>query len=232
MSNGNLGSLKFASRMVRLAFVSVWEKKEQKNGSKKYEATALVPKNDDKNLVIFSTAARNAIVNKWGPDPRKWSANLRSITFAPVGKDKNGESLFKIANWEQVLSIAGNGKNGIPFRNGDDMPYDGFAGMVAIKTSNERPLLLVDKSGTEYSALEEADKDEIYSGCFAQLIGTAYAWSHREGGNGFSFSLGGVRKLADGEPFISRATRDDFEDYDDMGESNFDDSVFVDAEGF
>lgn len=188
-------SVEFCSKAVRLAFVSVWEPKQQPGNSdkKKYEVTALITKTDTEGLKPFKIAALNAIVNKWGEDRKKWPANLRTIDF------------------KSFLSLTG--KDGWPFRDGDAMPYDGFAGNVAIKCANERKVTVVDISRNPI-----IDNEEMYSGCFGQLIGVAYAWDN-SGNRGVSFSLDGVRKLKDGDPFVRRASLDSFEGYDDMAEA-------------
>jgi hypothetical protein len=191
-------NLVFCSGLVRLAFVSVFKPKKQPNKDQlKYEVTCLIPKGDKEALKPFLVAAKAAIVGKWGTDRAKWPANLRALDLA------------------NFLSMTG--KDGWPFRDGDAQPYDGFAGMVSIKCSNERKVQIVDKNRNPVM-----DEEEVYSGMFGQVLGVAYAWD-QSGNRGVSFSLDAVRKIKDGEPFVRRADVSAFEGYDDMDDGQFDD---------
>lgn len=194
--------LVFCSGMVRLAFVSVFRPKKQPGGEKlKYEATVLIPKGDKEALKPFLRAAKAAIIGRWGDDKKKWPANLRAI-------DMN-----------TFLSVTG--KDGWPLRDGDSQHYDGFAGMISIKCSNERKIQVVNRDRNPIM-----DEEEIYSGMWGQVLGVSYAWDN-SGNRGVSFSLDAVRKLKDGDAFVRRADVSEFEGYDDM-----DDADFSDAENF
>ena len=196
-------SVEVVSGMVRVAFVSVFRPKKQPgddNDKMKYEVTALIPKGDDAALRPFKQAAWNALVNKFGPDRNKWPGVLRSM--------------------DAKTYLSASGKDGWPFRDGDAMAYDGFAGMVAIKCSNERKPIVVDMRRDPI-----VDEEEVYSGVYGQILANAYAWDNKWG-KGVSFSLDGFRKLKDGEPFVRRASADAFTGYDDIEDAAFaDDDV-------
>lgn len=72
------------------------------------------------------------------------------------------------------------------------------------------------------------DPNEIYSGCYARVSLTAFAYSHQTGGRGVTFGLNHVQKLADGEPLggITRA-EDDFSALDDEDDYDVDESEYI-----
>lgn len=187
----------FSSGVVRLAFIALDKpKKQPMKDQLKYEVTVLIPKDNVEELNKFKRAAVAAIKSKWGTDRTKWPANLQAIDM------------------RTFLSVSG--KDGWPFRDGDfqvdqksGKPYDGFPGHVSIKISNERKVGVYNRDRSEVF-----DFSEIYSGMYAQVIGVAYAWD-KQGNRGVSFSLDGVRKVKDGEPFTRRADPAMFDDLDD-----------------
>jgi hypothetical protein len=187
----------FSSGVVRLAFIALEKpKKQPSKETLKYEVTALIPKDNIEELNKFKRAAVAAIKAKWGADRSKWPPNLQAIDM------------------RTFLSVTG--KDGWPFRDGDyqvdtksGKPYDGFPGHVSIKISNERKVGVFNRDRSEVF-----DFSEFYSGMYAQVIGVAYAWDN-SGNRGVSFSLAGVRKVKDGEPFTRRTDPSMFDELDD-----------------
>ena len=59
------------------------------------------------------------------------------------------------------------------------------------------------------------DRDEVYSGCFARVSITFYAFNSN-GNKGIACGLGNIQKVADGDPLGSRSTaEDDFTSLED-----------------
>jgi hypothetical protein len=98
----------------------------------------------------------------------------------------------------------------MPFVDGDEKEYDGYAGMVAIKANTKTKPQVVDRSKQPL-----LDDSEFYGGCYARASVVAFAYD-TAGNKGVSFALNNVQKLRDGEPFGSRTNADsDFDDLDD-----------------
>lgn len=59
------------------------------------------------------------------------------------------------------------------------------------------------------------NRDEVYSGCFARVSITLYAFNSN-GNRGIACGLGNIQKVADGDPLSSRSTaEDDFTSLED-----------------
>lgn len=62
------------------------------------------------------------------------------------------------------------------------------------------------------------DRDEVYSGCYAHVSITLYAFNSN-GNKGIACGLGNIQKVADGEPLGGRTTAaSDFQNLDDADE--------------
>ena len=104
----------------------------------------------------------------------------------------------------------------MPFVDGNDKEYDGYADHIAIKAKSKMKPGLVDRAKKPIT-----DESEFYGGCYARASVAAYAYDIA-GNKGVAFALNNVQKLRDGEPFGSRSNADsDFgdlplDDDDDM----------------
>lgn len=93
-----------------------------------------------------------------------------------------------------------------PFKDGNEMGYDGFEDMIAVRaTSKWRP-------GIVNRKLQNiTDETDFYSGCWARATIQAFAYDRI--GKGVSFALLNLQKLDDDEPFVGGAkAEDDFDD--------------------
>lgn len=191
---------KFRSPLARIAFASLRTPRKKMNSeNEEFSAILLVPKNatgkDAELLLDMRRGAVRALKEKFGEDKKNWPANLR--------------------NQDLRTYIAPDGKQGWPFRDGDNQDYDGFAGMVSIRVASDRQPALFDPQTNPL-----LDPDKPYSGCYVHASLSCYAWSHKESKNkGVSFGLLGVQFVKDGEPFVSRASADDFSKYNDEADS-------------
>lgn len=178
----------------RLSFPALFEAaamKDVADSKAKFSCNMLFPKTNPLRLLKILT--KNAVVKKFGEDKNKWPANLKSI------------------DWKTFLSITG--KEGWPFRDGDALTYDGYAGMISVKAANEsRPAVWG-------SAVMDVPKEEVYAGCYGRALISAYGWTHQKGGKGVNFSLLAFQKIKDGEPFAVRASLSDYQAFDEMADS-------------
>lgn len=198
MANSEIKNGRILTPEARLSFPAIWEPKDkiEKAKGREYSCNLLFPKGAD--LSALRKLAFDTVVAKFGPDKGKWAPNLR-------------------VDWKTYLSR--DGKDGWPFRDGDMVEYDGYAGNVFIKAGRAekdgRPLVVA-------ANLDPIiDQAEIYAGCYVRALLSCYAW-HNAAFNtkGFSFALQGIQKIRDGEPFgARRATIDDFEPYEAASEA-------------
>lgn len=98
-----------------------------------------------------------------------------------------------------------------PIREGDDIGEE-FEGMVCLNVGNTRKPGVVDADLEPIDDLDRAE--ELYSGAWYRVSIRPYAWEHKTGGKGVSFSLDNVMKVDDDEPIgpSAPAAEDDFAD--------------------
>jgi hypothetical protein len=105
-----------------------------------------------------------------------------------------------------------------PLRDGEDISEAGeFDGMVCVNLGNKRKPGIVD---ADLDAIDEMDQqEELYSGAWYRCSIRPYAWEHKTGGKGVTFSLDNVMKVRDDEPLgaTAPAAEDDFADVKSAG---------------
>lgn len=104
----------------------------------------------------------------------------------------------------------------ICLKDGDDVEYDGYAGMMTIKASNaKRPLVI----GKDKTPLAEED-GVIYSGCYVDAIVTL--WFQDNGfGKRINATLEGVQFRRDGTPFGDGGVKASVSDFDAIDDDEF-----------
>ena len=184
----------------RLAFPEVFEARAGAPGAKeKFSVTMLFPK-DGSSLVPNATGsdllalrklAVAAIKEKWGNDKAKWPSNLKALDLK--------------------TALSPSGRDGWPFRDGDNVTWTGFEGMVSVKAGSMFQPGIVD-----------AKKKEILteSGIWGGLICRAdvNCWAYDTQGNqGVSFGLENLQVLKDdGVSFSGRSNASEaFDAFDD-----------------
>lgn len=99
-----------------------------------------------------------------------------------------------------------------PFRDGDTVEWDGFAGHIFAKASSLYPPGVVDQQRQVIIT-----PDGFYSGCHARASINAFAYDTM-GNQGVSFGLQNLQFVKDDEPFSGRtAPEDDFDELPDEG---------------
>lgn len=98
-------------------------------------------------------------------------------------------------------------------KDGDDIEYDGYAGMWAVKASNNKRPTTINRDRTP---LVEAD-EVLYAGCYVNAIVEPWGQNNKFGKR-VNANLLGIQFVKDGESFGDGGTSasvDDFEDIDD-----------------
>tara|TARA_R110000772_G_scaffold68351_2_gene151387 strand:+ start:2551 stop:3078 length:528 start_codon:yes stop_codon:yes gene_type:complete len=105
------------------------------------------------------------------------------------------------------------------FKDGDDFEYDGYAGNMSFKASNNKRPMIIDK---DKSPLAE-DDGKPYAGCYVNAVVELW-FQNNNFGKRVNANLLGVQFFKDGEMFgdSSSASNDDFDAFDD------DDDGFMD----
>jgi len=101
-------------------------------------------------------------------------------------------------------------------KDGDEVEYDGYEGMWAVKASNNKRPTAVNRDRTP---LVEAD-EVLYAGCYVNAIIEPWGQNNKYGKR-VNANLLGVQFVKDGEPFGdggTSASTDDFDDIEDADE--------------
>ncbi len=94
-----------------------------------------------------------------------------------------------------------------PFRDGDDVDWDGFEGNFFIRATSVYAPKVINRQ--EEPLLTE---EEFYAGCWAYATVNAYAYE-KKGNKGVSFGIQNLLFVRDDEPFSGRSkAEDDFAD--------------------
>lgn len=100
----------------------------------------------------------------------------------------------------------------LPLRDGDiERPDDeAYSDSYFINANSKDKPQIVDKNVQPI-----LDKNEVYSGCYARVSITLYAFNSN-GNRGIACGLGNIQKVADGDPLGGRSrAEDDFTAFDD-----------------
>jgi hypothetical protein len=172
---------KFLTGPFRLAFPEIFKPKAGVEGGKaKYSVTMLFPKDGSSALPGFPVqggllnirkALVSAVKEKWGEDKSKWPASLRNIDFKTY--------------------VSPNGRDGWPIRDGDNVEWSGFSGMVFVRANSDFKPGLVD---AKVQAV--IDPEAVFGGLICQAQINAFAYSNA-GNNGVSLGLNHVQILKD-----------------------------------
>lgn len=96
----------------------------------------------------------------------------------------------------------------ICLKDGDDIDYDGYAGKMSIKASNNKRPKIIDR---DKSQLTE-DDNRLYAGCYVNAVIELWA-QNNQWGKRINANLLGVQFYKDGEPFSDGAVASD-DDFD------------------
>ena len=106
----------------------------------------------------------------------------------------------------------------ICLKNGDEIDYDGYAGHMSFKASNNKRPLVLDRDRTPLTE----DDNRPYSGCYVNAVVELWAQDNQYGKR-INANLLGVQFFKDGEPFGDgvSASSDDFDSFDDEDGDDF-----------
>lgn len=90
----------------------------------------------------------------------------------------------------------------LPFGDGDEKGYEGYAGHTSVKADNKERPGVVDRDKQAIIA-----PDEFYGGCYARATVRPFAYDVA-GHKGVKFFLVNIQKIRDGEAFSGRTTPD------------------------
>lgn len=113
------------------------------------------------------------------------------------------------------------GADKICLKDGDEIDYEGYAGMMSIKASNaKRPLTI----GKDRSPVTE-DDNVFYAGCYVNAH--IELWAQDNGfGKRINCHLLAVQFAKDGESFGDGGTQSSIDDFDDISDDDDDDYGF------
>lgn len=171
----------FTLKNVRLSFPHVFEKASYNGQETKYEATLLIPKNNDQ-LETVKKHTKEALLEKF-----------TTADKIPKGITKGVRNCL---------------------RDGDDQEYDGYAGHMSFKASNNnRPRTL----GRDKKPIQP-ESGLLYAGCYVDAIVEIWVQNNQYGAR-INANLLALRHREDGEAFgaggIPDGVEDDFEDLED-----------------
>ena len=165
----------------------------------------------------FPSVFRKAVFNG---EETKFEATLL------IDKESQADLIAKIQKGvdEKIKNDLKGSKLGaerICFKDGDNIEYDGYAGHMSIKASNNKRPMVIDKDKTPLTE----DDNRIYAGCYVNAIIELWAQNNSYGKR-INANLLGLQFAKDGEPFGDGvgATADDFDFVD--SDDDLDDDMF------
>ncbi|MEE9923714.1 MAG: DUF2815 family protein [Brucella anthropi] len=100
----------------------------------------------------------------------------------------------------------------LPLRDGSNMDYDGYDGMMFVSATNAKKPRILDSDKVD---VQEGDDEAPYSGCFVDMIVRVWAQDNKFGKR-INASLEGIRFRDDGDAFgAAPLDPDEFDDDDD-----------------
>lgn len=168
----------------RNSFPAIFAPKLNKlSNSMEYSLQALFEK--DADLGPLKQAAKNACINKWGPDPKKWPAKLKDpfksqkdLIESAKQKEQKADHLDEKAVYMTYKMFAKDKK-------GKDLEGPTVFG------KNPKEVI--------------TEESRFYAGCWAKA--NVNAWAYDKGGNcGVTFYLNACQFVGDAERFSGRPT--------------------------
>lgn len=186
--------------MFRLSFPALIKPKAFQNQEPRYSCNALFPK---------STDLKNPPKNKAGVPI---GVSLYQAAKA-AAKEKWGDKIPKGLR--------------MPFKDGDEKDYSGYAGTIVVTLSSKTAPGVVDQKLNRVIS-----EDDIYAGCWCRATVIAYAYD-TAGNKGIGFALQNVQKVKDDEKFSGKKdAADDFDIVEDESDdkASYEESADKDAD--
>lgn len=142
-------------------------------------------------------------------EDKKTIAKIENAVKAAIDAGKS-----KLANKEGKVVMKG---LKLPLRDADEEEISdaAYKGMMFFNASSDRKPQVVDRRKERIE-----DEDEVYSGCFCNVLINFYAFS-ADGNKGIAAGLGNIQKVKDGERLAGGHTAD--EDFDELDDEEEDD---------
>lgn len=203
----------FKLESMRLSFPNLLKpQKMEENGvvKLKYNGTFLWPKtagglglfgiDGQKNKIDVADLALKTAVAQWGDKAAEWI--------------KNGTI--------KTPFLDGDGPQGASKKTGER--HAGYAGHRFIRAgANEdrQPQLFTNRKGSDGKLVPVTEADQLYPGCFVNVVVNLYCWEHTKNGKGLSFGLNMVQFAKDGERLGGggSSASDFFDGIEDTGEA-------------
>lgn len=112
-----------------------------------------------------------------------------------------------------------------PFRDGDDVEWDGFAGTTFVRATSKFQPGIVGRDASKALIRTE----DFYAGCYARATVNAFAYD-TAGNKGVAFGLQNLQFLKHGDPFTGRTNAE--EDFDSLPDEDDEDSASGDEAPF
>lgn len=203
---------------ARICFVRLAEPAENELSEKlEYSVECRIPKTDTKTIGMIREAMKKACIERFGDKPAKWPADFREDKFFETHLSKNG-------------------KDGFFLRDGDKKEAEDYHGQVfftARQSSAPGKTPQQPKCGKrvgegKWVALSGAKlEEEIYSGCFADVVIEVYAYPSPRAeatakNKGIGAALKAVMKTGEGERMSGGAPVDMSEYFGEESTESFD----------
>lgn len=175
--------------------------------------------NSSKTRVTTGVETRLSYFHGWEPVSINGGAEKYSVSVLIPKSDKQTISEINAAidaAIEEGLAKFGGKKPNkaaikLPLRDGDiERDDEAYKGHYFINANSTRAPQIVDRSVKPI-----LDRDEVYSGCYARVSLSFYAFNSN-GSKGIACGLGNIQKVKDGEPLGGMSSaKDDFETIED-----------------
>ena len=175
--------------------------------------------NSSKTRVTTGVETRLSYFHGWEPVSINGGAEKYSVSVLIPKSDKQTISEINAAidaAIEEGLAKFGGKKPNkaaikLPLRDGDiERDDEAYKGHYFINANSTRAPQIVGRS-----VKPVLDRDEVYSGCYARVSLSFYAFNSN-GSKGIACGLGNIQKVKDGEPLGGMSSaKDDFETIED-----------------
>jgi hypothetical protein len=182
----------------------------------------------DNPLIVVTPKARASFAKVFEPEAFKEGDDPQYSLSLLFPKDTNLKPLKAAVRaaaekkWGSKLPK----KLALPFKDGDEYEYDGYADMVVVRASTKYAPKVVQRNPRI-----DCTEEDFYSGCWCRAGLQAFAYDYQGMKKGVSFALIHVQKLEDDEPFSGRQKAEDMFN-DDMSEKDEAEQMFGDDTGF
>ena len=168
--------------------------------------------NNNVSTKVITGVVRLSYANVWEPKSINGSSEKYSVSVIIPKSDI--KTINEINNAVDLAIKESAGKFGgkipnkaslkLPLRDGDaERDDEAYKGAYFVNANSKTPPQIVDKDLNPI-----LDKTEVYSGCYARVSLTFYAFNSN-GNKGIACGLGNIQKIRDGESLGGRSSAED-----------------------